>query len=200
MQILSATLLVGASCAGNKQAIKPEDMSVAQHRAAAAQESNAAAQASSEPGNYLFPRSVYDPSEGPLVDADKHLTHSRQHLAEAHALEAFELEECRDFPPRTRAACPLLTSVVAIEDIPRGVRVRMAPGVRVDAVVAHMRCHYAYARARAFADAVSCPLYVRDIEINPTEDKAGVEIVAHSDAGERQVRAASREEAIFVRP
>ena len=199
MRMMSAVLLLGASCAGSKQAVRPENMSAAEHRAAAASESEAAAQDSSASDNYLYPPSVYDPTERSLVEANRHLAHSQQHLAEAHALEVFELEECRDFPPRTRAACPLLSSVVAIEDIPRGVRIRMAPGVRVDAVVAHMRCHYAFARARAFADAVSCPLYFRDIEIGATNDHTGVEIIAHTEAGERQVRAHSREEAIFVK-
>jgi hypothetical protein len=202
MQIIAAALLLAVSCAGSKQAVRPEDMSAAEHRAAAARESEAAARASSEPGNYLFPRSVYDPSvpsAGPLLEADKHLAHSQEHLAEAHAMEAFEQEECRDFPPRTRAACPLLSHVVGIEDIARGVRIRMAPGVRVDAVVAHMRCHYAFARARAFGDAVSCPLYIRDIEIRASDDKAGVEIIAHSEEGEREVRAQAREEAIYVK-
>jgi hypothetical protein len=199
MQIMSAVLLLGASCARSNQAARPEDMTAAEHRAAAERESSAAAQAASQPEKYLYPRSVYAPSEEPLLEANKHLAHSQRHLAEAHALEAFERAECAGFPPRTRAACPLLSSVVAIEDIPAGVRVRMAPRVRVDAVVAHMRCHYAYASAHAFADAVSCPLYIRDIEIKASDDRAGVEITAHSEAGARHVRARAREQAIFVK-
>lgn len=199
MQFLSAVLLLGASCAGSKQAVRPEDMTAAEHRAAAERESQAAAQASSQAGKYRYPRSVYAPSAEPLLAADRHLAHSQQHLATAHALEAFENEECAGFPPRTRAACPLLSSVVAIEDIPKGVRVRMARNVRVDALVAHMRCHYAYASARAFSDAVSCPLYIRDIDIRASDDKAGVEIIAQSEAGAREIRAHSREEAIFVK-
>lgn len=197
VQIMSAMFLLGASCASSKPAVRPEDMTAAEHRAAAQREAEAAARDSSEPGKYVFPRSVYAPSDGPLPDANRHLAHSQRHLAEAHALEAFENEECAGFPPRTRAACPLLSPVVGIDDIPRGVRVRMARGVRVDAVVAHMRCHQAYASARAFADAMSCPLYVRDIEIRASDDKAAVEITAQSEAGAREVRAHSREEAIF---
>ena len=179
MQIMSAMLLLGASCAGSKQAVRPEDMSVAEHRAAAARESEAAAQAS-RVGPVICSSLGLRSDRAPLLEADRHLAHSQQHLAEAHALEAFEIEECRDFPPRTRAACPLLSSVVGIEDIPRGVRVRMARGVRVDAVVAHMRCHYAYARARGFADAVSCPLYIRDIDIRASDNKAAVEESSHT--------------------
>jgi hypothetical protein len=186
MQILSAALLLGASCAGSKQAVRPEDMTAAEHRAAAERSAKAAARASSR-------------HDAPMSEAKEHLVHSQQHLAVAHALEAFENEECAGFSPRTRAACPLLSPVVAIEDIPMGVRVRMAQGVRVDAVVAHMRCHYAYASARAFADAVSCPLYIRDIDIKASDDRAGVEIVAHSEAGAQEVRAHSRAEAIFVK-
>lgn len=199
MQIMSAVLLLGASCAGSHQAARPEDMTAAEHRAAAEREARAAARAASQPEKYRYPRSVYAPGEEPLPEAYDHLAHSQRHLAVAQALEAFESEECAGFPPRTRAACPLLSGVVEIEDIPTGVRVRMAPRVRVDAVVAHMRCHYAYASAHAFADAVSCPLYIRDIEIKASDDKAGIEITAHSEAGARQVRAHAREEAIFVK-
>ena len=199
MQIMSAMLLLGASCAGSRPAVRPEDMTAAEHRAAATREAEAAARASSEPGRYLYPRSVYAPSDAPLPDANRHLAHSQRHLAEAHALEAFENEECAGFPPRTRAACPLLSPVVGIEDISGGVRVRMARGVRVDAVVAHMRCHYAYASAHGFADAMSCPLYIRDIDIRASDDKAAVEITGQSEAGAREVRAHSREEAIFVK-
>lgn len=197
-QIMSAVLLFGAACAGSNQAARPEDMTAAEHRAAAERESEAAARAASQPEKYRYPRSVYAPSDEPLLEANQHLAHSQRHLAEAHALEAFEREECAGFPPRTRVACPLLSPVVAIDDIPMGVRVRMAPKVRVDAVVAHMRCHYAYASARAFADAVSCPLYIRNIEIKASDDKAGIEITAPNEAGAREVRAQAREQAIFV--
>ena len=52
-----------------------------------------------------------------------------------------------------------------IEDVPRGVRVTFAPGARVDAIVEHMRCQYAYARAHAFDARVTCPLYMPGISI-----------------------------------
>ena len=85
----------------------------------------------------------------------------------------------------------------SIEDIPNGVRVRLVSGTQVEAVVAHMRCHYAFARARAFAENATCPLYVRGIEISPGREPGTVEIVSRDGSAVSEVRARSREEALF---
>ena len=74
-----------------------------------------------------------------------------------------------------------------------------AHGTRVDAVVEHMRCHYAFARARAFVDAVSCPLYFRGVEIRRGFDPLAVEITVKDAVGIRDIRVRARDEAVFVR-
>jgi hypothetical protein len=189
-------------------------MSAAQHRENAQRERALAAQhadrydpaaarttALAPPGlqdsNVAFPTAVYNPTEGHLREADAHRAHARDHEKAAKELERFEAAECGELPERTRAACPLLGPVTQIDDVARGVRVTFAPGTRVDAVVAHMRCHYAYARSRAFDARVSCPLYMLGIEIRKVGDLS-VEI-ATSDRGRvEELRIRSREEAVFA--
>src|SRR2546421_393237 len=74
--------------------------------------------------------------------------------------------ECKTVPPRERAACPLLGPAVAIRDLPDGVRVELARAGAIDATIAEMRCHYAFARTRGFSEeAAACPLYIRGIQI-----------------------------------
>jgi hypothetical protein len=144
-----------------------------------------------------FPASVYNPTEGHLREADKHRAHAREHDAAAKALERFEAAECGALPEGTRAACPLIGPVARIDDIARGVRVTFAPGTRVDSVVAHMRCHYAYARARAFDERVSCPLYMPGIRIRQAGPLA-VEIVTGDARRVDELRGRSREEAVYA--
>jgi hypothetical protein len=198
------------TCGNGRQAVKPDEMSADQHRQEAQRERRLAREERDQyrpeadrdtPGDKgdLFPQSVYNPTTSHFVQAQAHENHARQHEAAARYLQKFEEGECRKFPPSTRAACPLLGPVSALEDIPGGVRVRLASGTRADAVVAHMRCHYAYARARAFAENVSCPLYVRGIEIRQGHDPGSVEIVSPDADVQREIRARSREEAVFER-
>ena len=210
----AVALGVGAACAGAQPRVKPDDMSAAEHRDAARHERELAQQSATlyDPGasrvsplappaapgsEIMFPPSVYNPTEGYLREADKHREHAREHERAAAALERFEEGACREFPERTRAACPLLGPVATIEDVPPGVRVTFAPGTRVDAVVEHMRCHYAYARARAFDARVTCPLYMPGISIR-RDGALGVELAAPDEAHVAELRARSREEAVFA--
>ena len=211
----AAALLI--SCAESSPAVKADDMSAAQHHEQAEREAAAAQReagrydpSAGRPSpfgdplgkDYLYAVTVYNPTEGHLAEAEKHRTHARQHERAAQFLERFEEAECADFPAATRAACPLLGPVVRIDDVDGGVRMRFKDGVRVDAVVAHMRCHYAFARARAFEPSSSCPLYVRGIEIRRALEPTGVEIVAGDPKLSkvvREIRKRSREEAVFVR-
>jgi hypothetical protein len=207
-------VLFAAACAGPKPGLKADDMSASQHRQAAQHEHQLAQESadrydpaagrssamapvgSGEPG-VVFPTTVYNPTEGWLRDADKHREHARQHERAAAALEKFEQAECGEFPESTRAACPLLGPVTQIDDVSRGVRVTFAPKVRVDAVTAHMRCHYAYARAHAFDARVSCPLYMPGLGIRQASEHA-VELTAPDGAHVDELRTRSREEAVFT--
>jgi hypothetical protein len=124
--------------------------------------------------------------------------HARQHEKAAQALERFEAAACIGFPPVARAACPLLRRVSRIDDIGGGVRVTFAPGAPVHAVFAHMRCHYAYARARAFEEVVSCPLYVRGVELKRATDPLAIEIT-HADRRQvDELRVRARQEVVYA--
>ena len=215
------TLLVLAlafgGCGTGKEAVKPDDMSAAEHRDEAARENRAASQHASDShphaavpspfrqggawpnGDYAFPLSVYNPTEGHLARVDEHRAHARAHEKAAEALERYEDSACLNFPPSTRAACPLLGPVTHVDDIKGGVRVRFAAGTRVDAVLAHMRCHYAYARARGFAEAATCPLYMRGIEIQPAKDPLAIDITTADADRVAELRALSRDEAVYAR-
>ena len=217
---LTLLLLVTAasSCGTGGGAVKPEEMSAVRHRAEAAREDEAArehtknydpqatvpspfrpaAGAVPAPGAAAFPPSVYNPTEVELWRAADHRAHARQHEEAAQALERFEAAECVAFPPVARAACPLLRRVTRIDDIGGGVRVTFAPGAPVHAVFAHMRCHHAYARARAFEEAASCPLYIRGVDIKRAADPLAIDIT-HPDARHvKQLRASARQEAVYA--
>jgi hypothetical protein len=214
--IILVLAAAGTSCGTGKDAVKPDDMSAAQHRDEAARESEAARQHAKDynpratvpspfrpaggPGSdYAFPLSVYNPTEGQLQRVDEHRAHARAHERAAEALERFEAAECFNFPPASRAACPLLVPVTRIDDVAGGVRVKFAAGTRVDAVLAHMRCHYAYARARAFAEEISCPLYMRGIDFKQSADPLAIEITTGDGGQVAELRARSREEAVYAR-
>ena len=205
-----------ASCGTGRDAVKPDDMSAARHREEATRENQAAQEHAKEytpyatrpspfrpagvtaTGDYAFPMTVYNPTETQLSRVDEHRAHARAHEKAAEALERFEASECFNFPPSTRAACPLLGPVAHVDDVAGGVRLTFVPGTRVDAVVAHMRCHYAYARARAFEEAMSCPLYMPGIDIKQAKDPRAIEITTANANQVAELRARSREEAVYA--
>ena len=209
-------VFAAAGCGTSRDAVKPDDMGAAQHREEAARENEAARQHAKDydphatvpspfrpaggaaSGDYLFPLSVYNPTEAQLQRADEHRAHARQHERAAQALEHFEAAECVGFPPAARAACPLMRPVTRIEDIGGGVRVTFAKGTPIHAVFAHMRCHYAYARTRAFDDAASCPLYMRGIDIKRAQDPLAIEITTADWQHVDELRQHSREEAVYA--
>ena len=218
---LTLLLLVTAAggCGLGGGAVKPDEMSAAQHRDEAARENEAARQhrkgydpeatvsspfrpaAGAVPvpgGSNLSPPAVYNPTEVELWRADDHRAHARGHEKAAQALERFEAAACIGFPPVARAACPLLRRVSRIDDIGGGVRVTFAPGAPVHAVFAHMRCHYAYARARAFEEVVSCPLYIRGVDIKRATDPLAIEITHPDGRRADELRVRARQEAVYV--
>jgi hypothetical protein len=191
-------------------------MSAAQHRDEAARENEAARRHAQDynprvsvpspftpaggtgAGDVGGPPAAYNPTEVALRRADEHRAHARQHEKAAQALERFEAAECVGFPPAARAACPLLRPVTRIEDLGDGVRVTFAAGAPVDAIFAHMRCHYAYARTRAFDDAASCPLYMRGVQIKRGPEPRSIDITTDTWQEVQALRTRSREEAVYA--
>ena len=211
---LAVASLPGA-CGGGSTAVRPDEMSAEAHRREA-QKVARAAQAERQEANAArgMPSVVSAPSSDPmgsfnLPDPEQvrtqHLSrarelseHGRQHEAAAAYLERFEAAECEAIPPAARAACPFLGPVVEIVDVPGGVEVRFAKGARVDAILAQMQCHFAYARARAFKEVASCPLYIRGIEIRAGATPLAIDVVSSDARVAREVRARSRQEAVLV--
>lgn len=208
-------LALGAGCGGAKQTVRPDEMSAEAHRQEAnkgvtaarnelqqsnspASQPNMAVSANSNPQGFYYPLDMYNPKSQHLLRAQQLSKHAQQHEAAAAYLETFEQAECKEFPPATRAACPLLGPVAEIVDVPGGVRARFAEGTRVDAVVAHMRCHFAYAQSRGFDAGTTCPLDVRGIEIRATSDPRAIEIVGRDATVTNEIRSRSREEAVLV--
>ena len=211
-------LAFGVGCSSGNNAVRPDQMSADAHRqnatrerAAARNEAELAHAPPFEPnllssgggnpqGYYSYTEEMYDPQNEHRTRAQVLSIHAQQHEAAAASLEKFEQAECKDFPPATRAACPLLGPAVEYVDVRGGIRVRFKEGIRVDAVVAHMRCHYAYAEAKGFGAAAGCPLYIRGIEIRRTSDPMSVEIVGRDAAVTAEIRSRAREEVVLVHP
>jgi hypothetical protein len=186
-------LLAAVGCAHHE--VRADDMSAEAHRRAAADER---ARADDEAARYdptvtaappaslgregpvLFPLAVYAPFNPTLrhiYRADEMAAHAAQHERAAAELEAFEDQECGAFPPTTRAACPVL-GPVRVEDLPDGVRLHLPATMPVDATLAHMRCHLAYARTRGFAPTATCPLYLRGTQIRRAPEGDAVDLVS----------------------
>lgn len=208
---------IAAGCGQSSQAVKAPDKSAEAYRQQAARESaasdkelaaangvaaapNLTASGGNNPQGYYFDANVYNTRGQHLARARELSEHARQHEALAANMEAFEETQCKQFPAATRAACPLLGPVKTLVDISGGVHVEFAPGTRVDAVLAHMQCHLAFAQARGFeASAAACPLYIRGIEIRPGADPDVIEIVSADQNVAREIQSRSRAEAVLVR-
>ena len=217
--VISALLAIASQvgCGAPGPTVRTDDTSAAGHRREAARE-NAMADKHQEqyaPGNSVpspyrdpitnepdlfYGPTIYNPTDAHLDAADKHRAHARQHEAAAHQLETFEEMQCKDFPPATRAACPLLGPAVALDNIPSGVKITFAPTVRVDAVVAHMRCHLAYARTQGFPTESSCPLYLKGVDVHRMGTTSTVEITSPDHVTAAHIQQEAKEEVIMRVP
>jgi len=220
LALFSSLAGLGAGCGQTSQSAKPPPDTAAAYRQQAAKESaasdreltranaanaapsppNLSASGGNNPQGYYYDLSVYNVRNQHLARARELSEHAHQHEVLAAKLESFEEAECKQLPPSTRAACPLLGPVSKLVDLPSGVQVEFAPGTRVDAVLAHMRCHLAFAQAQGFeASAAACPLYVRGIEIRAGSDGRTIDILSGDVKAAREIQARAREEAVLVR-
>ncbi len=194
-----AAILIAVACSG-PQGTEPDDMSAKEHREHAAHERSKAdkharkynpkAQTTEIPGPvgsaggiYDFPLHVYNPTEQHTDHAAHYRRLAAEHLAAAKALEAFEQGACHRFPPKTRSACPVRGPIVNYEEIPGGVRLKVAKGVPIAALKAHAQCHFAFGRARGFAQMPNCPLYIAGLKLRA--DAAGRTIELTTDVASK---------------
>ena len=108
----------------------------------------------------VYGTDVYNPTEDELEEAAEHLAHAEAHRHVAEELRAFADAECSRFPESTRAACPLLLDLLAVDDIQGGVRMTFAADAAIAPITDHIRCHIAFAAARGTEGMESCALYV----------------------------------------
>jgi hypothetical protein len=215
-------LLAACGCAGNVQVVKPDDMSAADHRREAKREQAAARQLDTNivppdplawqqpteaPSGFVFPVSPLNPevsgnaqaSAQKLRQADGLREEAHQHRRAARTLEHAERTACGDTPASARAACPVLGPLTTLHDIPGGVRATFADPTQVDAVVERMRCHFAYEQTRGFDPATSCEIYMRGVNIKRApQDPASVDITSPDPGDADELRALSREQAVFA--
>jgi len=204
---VAVSLLVG--CAGK---VRPDDLSAEAHRSEAERERaiahqrlaqyDAAAVAPLSGFQHADPQvpnqvlggvfEFYNPTAGELHEASRHLEHAREHEAAAAELEAFEASSCREVSQSVRAACPTLGSNARIEDLAHGVRIHFAPGADLRAIVAHMRCHLAFARTRGFTTVAGCPLYMKGVAIDEAPDGLAVDVTGEAPVLVHEIQVRSR--------
>ncbi len=169
---MALALALLAGCGGAREPAA-EPLTAAEHEAEASREEAAARahDAQYDPdarttsgGEPPDPRyhghDVYNPTASHLVEAELHRQHGHAHRERAEVLRAFEDAECARFPADSRASCPLLLGLEAVEPIEGGVRLRFAEGVDFASVVDHVRCHIAFAAAHGTEGISECALYV----------------------------------------
>jgi hypothetical protein len=210
-RVLWLALAAGASgmvlggCAHDR--VKPDDMSAAAHVNEAQREYAAAdreyKQYDPRAGRRATVTSrgadgtsevTFNPTQGHLDAADRLAKHAEQHLAAASELERYANQECKPFEPAIRAACPALGPIAAVEDIRGGVRLRLAPNMPIEAVLAHMRCHLAFAREHGWQPAPDCPLYLKGVDIRRSADGAAIELIARDGKTTDELRRRARAE------
>jgi hypothetical protein len=120
----------------------------------------------SDPGSgFIYGTDTYDPAARHRAQAGRHEQLAAEHEAAAEALESFENAECAQFPPATRASCPLIGSIASVRDVDGGVEITLAEDANAPAILAHIRCHLAYAATRGREGMESCPLYIRGVPV-----------------------------------
>lgn len=199
---------------------QPEDLSAAEHRRRAAEHEGRAdghhgqvdpSAAVSNPRAFSFPvvpninaestdvaeiapnpPASYNPTTTHGDDAREELTHARDHLRAAMALEAFADEACRGVPQEARDESPLLGRVRAVEPLDEGVRLTFVAGVDMDALMAAVRCHQAAARERGYGGAPHCPLYLKGVDVIPEPSAAAVRLLTSDEATAKALQRRSR--------
>jgi hypothetical protein len=183
--IVLVGIVATLGCATVAPGARPDDMSAAEHRAAAKRDALKADEhgAKYDPDQNVihtsfehhdelyFPERVYNPTEEHLRHAEKYRDYARQHEEAARQLEKYEERECAALPKSTRVVCPLLGQVNQVEDIEDGVRIYLKSDRPTNAIVAHMRCHYAFGRTVGQKGMPNCPLYLKSLRIERTGDR-----------------------------
>lgn len=211
LAVTVAAAVVGACASQKASGSDPDDMSVEEHREAAEKEEQKAekheeqydpeakatkveADVQNEPGAGVeYTTEEYNPTVRHLEEAETHEEHAKQHEQAAQKLVGFENEHCEKFPEESRAQCPLMGQVRAVEEVDDGAKLMVAEEVDLDAIEDHMRCHFAYARTVGYEGMDTCPLYLEDLSIDSSEEDHAVFIRTSDASNVEQVRQRSRD-------
>ncbi len=200
----TSSLLFLSGCASD--GTKPDDMGASEHRAAAERERVEAEQheeqydpsavSHRDPSqaedviygvtDVYWSGDVYNPTKVHKNVAEAHRDLAKAHDAAAVTLESFEEAECKAFPASTRPSCPLLGSVATVDDIEGGVRLRFSEGFDVAPVAAHVRCHFAFARAQGYKGMDGCPLYLKGLRVKKGD--GAIDLLIEDDAQLKELR------------
>ena len=142
--------------------------------------------------DFYWDMQQYNPSAVHLLRSEDHRRQEREHLAAAKALESYEERQCKAFPRETRAMCPLLGQVAAVEDVEGGVRIRFHERVDVNAVMAHVRCHLGFAQARGRVGMDQCPLYLDGVRAQRVPRSRDIDLISDGEAGLEELRRRTR--------
>lgn len=198
-------ILLGLTGCATKGA-KPDDMSVAEHRAAAENLRQDAKYHDGlyRPGYYVrqsfgdfedlgYSDDTYNPTEVHRDTADNYRSMAHDHEKAAESLESFETAQCGDFPSDTRKLCPLMGTIDRIETITDGVRIFFkTEHLPLNAVFDHMKCHNAYGRTLDYEGMPMCPLYLEHIRIEKSENGKAVEVTADDPDTVQAIRKRTR--------
>jgi hypothetical protein len=168
-----------------------------EHRAAAATEERKA----EEERQQYVPQAAdpdlhapYNPTADHLRVAEAHLRVAHQHTQAALQEQRFEDEACASLSTQARASCPLVSGAVqTVEEIRGGVRLHLKPGSNGAELIARMRCHLAFARARGFEGLSGCPLYYRSAGVDLVGLGEVIEVRATETAAAAAIRRDARE-------
>jgi len=219
-----AGLLVAAGCAdAGRPDTQPDAMSAEAHRAEAHREDAEAARHleqydptagvpygsdpldddfdySYDDGDLYWGIDDYNPTEGHLRRGTELERAARQHREAARVLERFEEAQCKSFPPETRVLCPILGPLEIATDIPGGTRIRLEKDTDVNATIAHMRCHMAFARARGWKDMETCPLYMKGLKVHRVGRSRSIDLTVDRPEAVQDLRRRAARHAITRQP
>lgn len=117
-----------------------------------------------------------NPTAAHLSAAEAHRRHAHQHELAAIKLQAFEDVACKPVEPSSRSSCPSLIAT-AVERLPNGIRLRCEPE-QVAKVLAEMRCHLAFARARGYDSDYLCPFALKFVRADAAAERTGVDLTS----------------------
>lgn len=121
-----------------------------------------------------------NPTDGHLAAAEMHKRHAQAHEKAAQQLMAFEDIACKGVPNDDRLSCPtLLTDTLS--SLKNGVRMHTGPK-RLNAVLANIQCHLAFAKANGYNNPDLCPFAIKGVTARRTDDGAGIELISEDPA------------------